>query len=226
MTHDPQGRADVRDMAIVHQYYRREFDLAPRILRDLQPEQVERRAAALEWLPTTIFAMHHHHIAEDELMYPLMVGSAPQDLLVLMEVQHQIVDAGVQAIEANLPAWQANEPGSAEALAAAYDAIYPELVKHLDDEEREIVPLIGDSLTAEQYARKGTSGNHFEPHMLMMMFGAMIEQCSVEDANFMLAFLPEEVRRSWDAYVGAEYRATMALLRGSLKPIAASFSAV
>ena len=42
-------RADARDMAIVHQFYRREFDLAPRILRDLRPEQDARRAAVEEW---------------------------------------------------------------------------------------------------------------------------------------------------------------------------------
>lgn len=213
------GVADVRDMAIVHQYYRREFTLAPQIVRDLDPADNRRRQAAQEWFAGTLLAMHHHHIAEDELMYPLMQGHTPQELLDLMEVQHQAVDRGVRAVEAKLAAWIADEPESAENLAQAFDELRPVLIKHLDDEERLIVPLIAESVTAEDYRLMGTSGNdRYEPHYLMMSFGAMIEQCSAQDADFMLSHLTPEVRNSWYDHVGGEYRALMALLRGPLRP--------
>lgn len=212
-------RADVRDMAIVHQVYRREFVLAPKIIRDLREHETERRAAAQEWFGVMVISMHHHHIAEDDLMYPLMKGSAPQALLDLMEEQHQAVDTAVKTVEARLADWITDVPDSAEALARSYEELLPVLVRHLDDEEEHIVPLIGDSLSAQQYGLMATSGNDmYEPRLLMMCFGAMIEQCAVPDAEFMLSHLPPEVRASWYDHIREEYRELMALLRGGFRP--------
>lgn len=216
---DVPGPADVRDMAIVHRFYRREFALAPQVLRALRPQDTARRAAVKEWFPVTLLAMHHHHEAEDELMFPLMTGRVDAALLERMELQHRDVAAAVDEVETRLAAWTKDEPGSLETLADAYDRLLPVLVRHLDDEEREVVPLIAGALTAEQYGRKATSGNdRYEPRLLMMCFGAMIEQCSAEDAEFMLSHLRDEVRRSWDDHVADEYRELMSLLRGDLWP--------
>ena len=182
---------DVRDMAIVHQAYRREFALAPRILRDLLPEESDRRAAAAEWFAVMLLSMRHHHVAEDALLYPLLDGRAPRERLDHMERQHREVAQAVATVQTRLEEWERGRAGTAEALACSYEALLDVLVPHLDDEELTIVPLIGDYLTAEEYGRMATSGNgRYAPRTLMMAFGAMIEQCSAPDAEFMLSHLP------------------------------------
>lgn len=215
---DTPRRADVRDMAIVHQAYRREFVLAPLIVRGLREDEPERRAAALEWFDSMLHSMHHHHVAEDALLYPLLAGRVSQQLLDHMEHQHQLVERAVDTVQARLADWQQGLPESAEALALAHEALTATVVPHLDDEERDIVPLIGNHLSAAEYGRMATSGNEQAPRTLMMAFGAMIEQCSPDDAEFMLSHLPPHVRAEWDDRGAAQYREWMRLLRGDLVP--------
>lgn len=150
-------RADVRDMAIVHQVYRQEFALAPQILHQLRSGEQERRGAAAEWFGVMLLSMHHHHVAEDGLLYPLLQGLVSRDLLDHMEHQHHLVEAAVDMVQTRLGAWERREPGSADALAAAYEALTAVLIPHLDDEERDIVPVIGDYLTAQEYGRMATA---------------------------------------------------------------------
>ena len=218
----PPGRADVRDMTIVHQVYRREFALAPQILRDLRPGEEQRRRAAAEWFALMLVSMRHHHTTEDAMLYPILQGRVDQDLLDGMAQQHQLVEHALAAVRARLGEWERRAAGSGEALALSYEALTAVLVPHLDAEERDIVPLIGDYLTAEQYGRMATSGSVLEPRILMMAFGAMIEQCSAPDAEFMLSHLPADVRAAWDEHGAADYREWMRLLRCGLQPLPSS----
>ncbi len=212
-------RPNVWSMAVVHQYYRREFELAPRIVRDIGADEQLRHQQAAAWFATTLAMMHHHHVTEDELMYPLLEGRVPQRLLDIMEDQHRLVAAAVDRVEACLAEWRLDDPETVAALAAAFDELLPGLVKHLDDEEQEVMPLVAELLTAEEYGRQGGSGNEaLDPRTLMMAFGAMVEQASDYEAGVMLAHPPEHVRTAWHEHGAAEYRALMRLVRGRLQP--------
>lgn len=218
---EPDDRPNIWSMAVVHQYYRREFDLAPRIIRDITVEQAGRQQAAAAWFATTLAMMHHHHITEDDFMYPLLIGRAPQALLDRMEAQHERVAAAVDRTEAALSAWRHGDASSAAALAAEFDRMLPDLVEHLDAEEDDLMPLVAEYLTAEEYARQGNSGNEaMDPQTLMMAFGAMVEQATAYEASVMLSHPPEQVQRAWREHGAQEYRALMALLRAGLRPIA------
>ena len=116
---DPSARPGVWSMAVVHQFYRREFELAPRIIRDITAGERERREQAAAWFAMTRKMKHHHHVTEDELMYPLLRGPVLQPMLDLMEKQHQQVAVGVDRVDADLARWNADLPGSSEGLADA-----------------------------------------------------------------------------------------------------------
>ena len=217
--HESSARPGVWSMAVVHQYYRREFELAPRIIRDITSGEHERQQGAAVWFATTLKMMHHHHVTEDELMYPLLHGRVPQPMLDLMELQHEQVAAGVDRVGASLARWNHDLPESSEALADAYDQLLPILVEHLDSEELDVMPLVAEHLSVEEYERQGTSGNQImDPRTLMMAFGAMIEQASDFEAGVMLSHPPEHVRAAWHAHGAVDYRNLMALLRGDLRP--------
>ena len=216
---DSTVRPGVWSMAVVHQYYRREFELAPRIIRDIKPVERKRHQQAAAWFATTLKMMHHHHVTEDEFMYPLLEGRVAQSMLDLMEEQHRMVAVGVDRVEARLAGWDQDSPESSQALATVYDELLPILREHLDSEELDVMPLVAEHLSVEEYERQGTSGNQvLDPQTLMMAFGAMIEQASEFETGVMLSHPPEHVRAAWHAHGAEDYQNLMAMLRGNLRP--------
>lgn len=198
---EPSARSHIWTMAVTHQAFRREFELAPRIVRDIAPDEPERHDRAADWFATMLGFMHHHHENEDLLMYPLLAGRAEQPLLDRMEVQHRELASVVDRAQERLSAWRRDDPASAEALAAAFDDMLPVLIEHVDAEEAQVMPLVGEYLTAEEYGRQGTRGNGADPRALMMTFGSVVEQASEREGEIMLAY-PPRTRASSVARVG------------------------
>ena len=204
----------------MHQYYRREFELAPRIIRDIARDQRQRHELAADWFATTLAMMHHHHVTEDEMMYPLLLERAPGALLDRMEEQHRRVATAVDRTEACLSGWRHEDHASGLALAVAFNDLLCPLLEHLDAEEDEVMPVVAEYLSAEEYERQGTSANQImDPRTLMMAFGAMVEQATEDESRVMLAHPPEHVRRAWHEHGSHDYRVLMNLLRGGLRPI-------
>lgn len=218
MTTDFDDRPGIWTMAVTHQAFRREFELAPRIVRDVAPHERERHEQAVTWFAIMLGMMHHHHVNEDDLMYPLLAGRVPQPLLDRMEEQHHALADAVDRTQAALADWRPDVPSSGRVLAQAFDDMLPVLVQHVDDEEQQVMPLVADLLTAEQYERQATRGNKADPRTLMMAFGSVVEQATPEEAAGMLSYPPEHVRNAWHEHGAREYRALMAVLRGGLTP--------
>lgn len=187
---EPSARSHIPAMAVTHQAFRREFELAPRIVRDIAPDERKRHDRAADWFATMLGFMHHHHENEDVLMYPLLAGRAEQPLLDRMEAQHGELASAVDRAQERLSAWRLDDPASGEALAAAFDDMLPILIEHVDAEEAQVMPLVGEYLTAEEYGRQGTRGNGADPRALMMTFGSVVEQASEREGEIMLAYPP------------------------------------
>lgn len=219
---DSSDRAltDVRDMAIVHQFYRREFELAPRILRTLQQQQSDRRESLGWWLALVLLGMHHHHTAEDTHIFPVLQGRIAPDLIDRMAEQHEQVALATDAAEAALKLWRAAPEEGTAAVITAFEKLYPVLSRHLDEEEKEIVPLIERRMTPQEYGLMGTSGNRlYDERTLMMTFGGIVEQCSTEDAAYMISHLPDSIQDAWYLHGREDHRALMHVLREELEPI-------
>ncbi|RFS81815.1 hemerythrin domain-containing protein [Actinomadura spongiicola] len=94
-------------------------------------------------------ALHAHHTAEDETLWPVMrdaLAGRPDDLALLdaMEAEHAAIDPVIEAIDTG------NEP-----LGDLVGALTEGLTAHLRHEEDKALPLMDEVVTAEQLARFG-----------------------------------------------------------------------
>src|SRR6266545_5069818 len=107
MSHAQTGtdRPDTHDMVIVHRVYRRVMRDAPDLVRRVEPgdtTRAERLAAHLTEIHT---ALHHHHAAEDELLWPVLLErvSADREVVVRMTEQHARVAELLEKADAQVP---------------------------------------------------------------------------------------------------------------------------
>jgi hemerythrin-like domain-containing protein len=142
-------------MAMVHRMFRREFLLAPALVRQANAEdafRVQSVAAHLRFINTTL---HQHHSDEDRYAWPLLKRRAPAQLCAHVAAvieQHRRVDAVQAQFDAQLRAWSCGASvESAELLASASEQLADMLVEHMDYEERHVVPLMETHISLDEW---------------------------------------------------------------------------
>ncbi|MFD3869483.1 hemerythrin domain-containing protein [Streptomyces sp. NPDC058623] len=99
-------------------------------------------------------ALHAHHKAEDDVLWPALrrsLANRPKELALLevLEAEHAVIRSVIQAIDAALADPQADPLRMGDLV----DALVTGLAGHLDHEEAAAMPLIQGALTAEQWCR-------------------------------------------------------------------------
>lgn len=203
---------DVRDMKIVHATFRRAYDESARLVRANPTPSPERVTFLADHIDFGIGMLHHHHESEDELLYPLLVERAPDQAAMTRAVEHQHteVTAAIDAASAACASWR-RQPSAetGESLAQALDALNATLQPHLDDEERQIVPLAAVTLTQQEWTAMGEHSRAAIPRSRMpVAFGMLLEPLDDDDRAYMKSELPAPVRllfplliqRPWNKY--------------------------
>lgn len=190
---------DTREMLVVHSLFRRELRLAGGLVRRVAPGDARRAAVVAGHLDLVEQVLHHHHSAEDELLWPLLVARVADELapvVQLMEVQHRRVDALLGQIADQRPAWSAAPTTQrGDDLAALYDELYAGLAEHLDAEEDRVLPLVARCVTAQEWAALGEAGRTGIPRKHMsLVFGMLMADGDPEVVEMMLAPAPFPVR--------------------------------
>ena len=67
---------DVRDMAIVHQSFRRSYQESATLVRANPTPSQQRVEFLADHIDFGVNLLHHHHSGEDELLYPLLLERA------------------------------------------------------------------------------------------------------------------------------------------------------
>jgi hemerythrin-like domain-containing protein len=186
---------DTREMIAVHSAFRREFGLAPGLVRGVAPGDVQRAGVVADHLELIGSFLHHHHAGEDKLLWPKLLERVPAELaptVELMERQHEGVHEVIEEMNAALGRWRT---GAAETdrdqLAGALDRLHALLVEHLAAEEQHILPLASRSLTEEEWGELGKDGMAAqEKNKLPMIFGMIMKDGDPEVIKGMLANAP------------------------------------
>ena len=191
-------RPDVQEMVIVHRMFRREYRLAPVLVRGVAAGDRPRAAVVAAHLRELTVMLHHHHQGEDDLVWPRLTARTPlsAELVHRMQRQHEEVGELLARLDELLPSWAA-DPGTAqrESLAATLDALAPALEAHLDEEEREILPLVEQHLTAAEWDELGERAVAAIPKArLLVLLGYLLEEVSPSERQTMLGVLPPPVR--------------------------------
>nr|WP_296068843.1 hemerythrin domain-containing protein [uncultured Actinoplanes sp.] len=202
MTTTTAERTDTWDMIMVHRVFRREFHMLPALVRAVRPGDTARAEIIGAHLANVAAGLHHHHRAEDELVWPLMLqrASLHADLINRMEAQHERLHQPLARIDELLPRWRAtagltDRDELADMIAQASVA----LDEHLADEEREVCPLIEQHLTPAEWAAVGERGRSVIPQgkMALVFLGAILEDATLTEKRRFLAELPAPARLLW-----------------------------
>jgi hemerythrin-like domain-containing protein len=203
---------EVRDMAIVHRTFRNAYDESARLVRANPTPSAERVTFLADHIDFGVGMLHHHHESEDELLYPVLIERVPEQAANTEKVEHehQLVAGSLEAVSTACAAWR-RQPSAetGEALATALVGLNDTLQGHLDDEERDIVPLAAVTLTQEEWDTIGAHSRSKIPRNRMpIAFGMLLEPLDESDRAYMKGQLPAPVRllyglliqRPWTKY--------------------------
>jgi hemerythrin-like domain-containing protein len=186
---------DTREMIAVHSAFRREFGLAPGLVRAVASGDVQRAGVVADHLELIGTFLHHHHTGEDKLLWPKLLERVPAEMaptVELMERQHEAVHEVIEEMTAALARWRTGASESdRDRLAGALNRLHALLVEHLAAEEEHILPLASRSLTEAEWGELGEDGMAAQAKSkLPMIFGMIMKDADPEVIRGMLANAP------------------------------------
>ena len=213
-------RPDVNEMVVIHRAFRREFRAIPALIRDVTPGDTTRSAIVADHASHLLMFLDVHHRGEDELLWPVLLERVDlhADLVRRIAAQHEVVAALITKANQQLPEWAA-EPSriAGESLANVIDDLAQALFAHLDEEERQILPLIEEHLSVEEWSRLGAHGRSqvTSPKQQMQVFGAILEETTPDERARMFAPMPPPAREAWNTQGQPAYDAYIVAVRQS-----------
>lgn len=192
---NPHGRADIRDMLVVHEAFRRVYAKLPGLVIAVAPGDTQRAAVVADHIQLIEEFLHLHHKGEDVLLWPKITARAPQDLasaLALMEEHHTEIDGLIGESAASLARWRSDANASdRDRLAASLRALGQKLTEHLAVEEAEVLPVVDRYLTAAEWHELGNHAiNGLPKKKLPVIFGMLASLAEPEVVTLMLSTAP------------------------------------
>ncbi len=154
MTTTDTERPNIQEMYVVHRVFRREFAMLPRLVRGVRDGDTDvpsSSARTCSWCSTASTCTTP---ARTSVLWPLLLErAAPSaELVHTMQAQHERVDAQVERIEPLLREWVRTASSvRGEQLARLVEEFREALLEHLDLEEREVLTLISQHITAAEW---------------------------------------------------------------------------
>ena len=218
LTNPAAQLTDVRDMAVIHQAFRRELRLIPTMVRGVRAGDTARATTVADHTRLLLNGLHIHHTGEDELLWPLLLErAAPSaELVHRMEGQHHRVESLIDEMPDLLSRWTARaDPSAGEDLAGTVDALRVVLLEHLDDEEAQILPIAARTVSPAEWAALGDHGvESMSRRELPIFFGMILEDATPNERAMMLAGAPAPARLFLRTVGAWQYRRYVARVRG------------
>lgn len=202
---------DTAEMLLVHRLFRRSFGEAPDLVRAVRDGDVARSQAVGEHLLLLARSLHGHHETEDTLLWDQLSSRSPSCSIhvSLMREQHGRIGRGLADLESAVPRWQAAPSAETAApVLAALEALQAGLAEHLGDEERLILPPVGQAFTQREWNRLGEHARAATPRNLMFVqLGFLLDALEpAERAEFERHALPAPARLLFRLIGRRQYR--------------------
>lgn len=191
------------DMAMVHRALRNELHRVPELIDGVHAGDAKRAAVINTYLNFIVAVLHHHHAAEDDLIWPKLHARVPlcDHRICRMEDAHRAIAASIDTAKTAGSVWaKTGAPSAAEPLRTAVDKLIGLVDMHLDDEERDVVPLIEEYITAPEWEKATARGASFlrtHPRLGLVFAGCLLEGVSDDDKHRFLAGVPSAARMMW-----------------------------
>ncbi|MGI5144499.1 hemerythrin domain-containing protein [Streptomyces sp. CA-106110] len=195
MPHAPTDRADVRDMLVVHEAFRQAYRRMPGLVMTVTPGDVRRAGIVADHIQLIEEFLHLHHKGEDDLLWPKLLDRAGDRLasaVALLEGQHEEIASLMTQVSAQLESWrQAPSGARATQLADGLARLGTRLAEHLAIEERDVLPLVAEYVTAEEWHELGDHAiNGLPKAKLPIVFGMLASLAEPEVVTLMLSSAP------------------------------------
>ena len=192
---------DATAMTRFHRIFREALEGAPRFVGEAPVDDSGRAELVGTYYDNVLRLVHAHHEAEDLTIFPQMQERLPehQDVLTRVNAEHDAVQGTLEAAEGAVATWRA-EPSSAtrDGAADALEALRLALLEHLDHEEADVVPLIGQCINvAEWGAMSATAFQHFTGDKPWLAIGLIQEQLLPQENATMEANMAPPVHEFW-----------------------------
>ncbi|HEY8984570.1 MAG TPA: hemerythrin domain-containing protein [Streptomyces sp.] len=217
-TSDSTVHPYTREMAMIHQVFRRESRLLADLVQDVRHTDTARARILAEHWRLYSFGLHVHHTGEDEMLWPVVLPHLDLDAehVLAMEAQHRELSEGIDEVQALMDRWQARALAEdRDELAEALRRHHRLLCAHLDEEERQVMPLVALHVSEKDWQALGERGLAETPRdRLMISLGAVLEDASPEEREEFLGRLPMPARVLWKLLGQRQYRRETDRVRG------------
>jgi Hemerythrin HHE cation binding domain len=202
---------DTSEMLMVHRLFRRVFGEAPDLVRSVPEGDAERTRNVGDHLLLIARGLHGHHTTEDTNLWDQLSSRRPSCSIhvSLMRRQHAEIGQALDALDKAVPRWQAAPSASTrEPVLGALDAILAGLAQHLGDEERLILPPVGETFTQREWNRLGEHARAETPRNLQFVqLGFLLDALEpAERAEFERHALPAPARVLYRLIGKRQYR--------------------
>jgi hemerythrin-like domain-containing protein len=211
-------KPETHEMVVIHRVFRREFHLLPDLIAQVAVGNTERAGVLAEHLTDIVSSLHHHHEGEDDLLWPPLLAKATlqTELVHRMESQHQALSTALEQVEKLTPAWAAtaNQADRDELAQAVRDASVI-LDQHMAEEETEILPLVEEHLTGEEWNKLGDRGakSISDKRKRLLFLGMILEEATPADAQIFWKHIPAPVKLIWKVIGQRQYDGYVRLIR-------------
>lgn len=148
--------ANTQAMYAVHSMFRREFALMPGLIGAVPPVDARRVRAVADHISLMCDMLHHHHAAEDAVLWPRLLARVPKELdtvVHLAEGHHQAIDDLLAEVGKRAEAWREDPTAdSGSSLALALRRLAVKAFEHMGLEERLVLPLVERHIFASEWA--------------------------------------------------------------------------
>ncbi|NRQ32656.1 hemerythrin domain-containing protein [Nonomuraea sp. NN258] len=212
-----ENKPAVWEMVVVHRAFRREFKLAPELVRQVAPGDLDRTGTLVSYLTELLDGLQIHHSGGDKLLWPLLRSRVTfeVELADSMERRRESVHAHLTRLRELLPAWAASAgAGERDLVADALLRLHDDLVEHLDQEEARVLPLVAEFVTKDEWdtLSEHASGRLPKDRRLIHL-GSVLEDATEGERERFLALLPLPARLAWHVRGRRQYRRERADVR-------------
>jgi hemerythrin-like domain-containing protein len=213
---------DTSDMVIVHRMFRRECAQIVPLVASVTAGDHARARIVAEHAREVLDMLHHHHVGEDELLWPRLLARTPfnADLLARMDSQHQGLAVLLEHTATTFTAWQhAPIAPTSATLSTLLEQLSAGLNEHFDEEEAAVLPIVERVVTAAEYKEVGKRGLVSIPlTRRLVVLGYLLEGATPQERSDFLTAIPAPVRLAYRLIGVRQHRHETTRLRSPLHP--------
>ena len=146
--------SDPFQMVLIHHAFRAQFGALPGLIGAVAANDTVRSERVGTHLGNMIDVLHHHHAAEDEVLWPRLLERVPGHETDVHQAadEHDDVSAAIGRLQLLRESWMDSaDPVLTQQLVAAVEEMSGKLCRHLANEEEVVVPLIAQWITPDEW---------------------------------------------------------------------------